>query len=55
MRLIVGFVKNAGNEEAGEDEEQVDPEETILGHSDDSALESVGGLHLAYEMEHQDH
>jgi len=48
----MGVVEDASDEEAGQDEEQVDAEEPVIGHADDGALDPVRGQHLADEMEH---
>jgi len=55
VRLVAGVVENAGDEEAGQDEEEFDAVGPIVGHADDGALDPVGRRHVAYEVKQQDH
>ena len=55
VRLVAGVVENAGDEEAGQDEEQLDAVGPVVGHADDGALDPVGRQHVADEVEQQDH
>ena len=38
-RLIVGVVEDAGDEEAGQDEEQLNAVGPVVGHADDGAFD----------------
>ena len=42
VRLVVGVVEDAGDEEAGQDEEQLDAVGPVVGHADDGAFDPVG-------------
>ena len=55
VRLVAGVVENAGDEEAGQDEEELDAVGPIVGHADDGALDPVGWQGRADEVEQQDH
>ena len=55
MRLVTGVVEDAGDEEAGQDEEQVDAVGPVARHEDDGALDPVGRQHVADEVDQQDH
>src|SRR5215472_8666575 len=55
VRLVARVVEDAGDEKTGQDEEQIDTEESVLGDADDGALDPIAGQHLADEVEHQDH
>ena len=45
VRVVVGVVEDAGDEEAGQDEEQLDAVGPVVGHADDGAFDpsSLGG------------
>ena len=55
VRLVAGVIEDAGDEEAGQDEEQVDAVGPVIGHADDGALDPVGRQRVADEVEQQDH
>ena len=55
MRLVTGVVKNAGDKEAGQDEEQVDAVAPVACYQDDGALDPVSRQHIANEVDQQDH
>jgi hypothetical protein len=54
VRLVSGVVEDAGDEEAGQNEEQLDPVRPVITHTDDGALDPVGGHRVADEVEQQD-
>jgi hypothetical protein len=55
VRLVMGVVEDAGDEEAGQDKEQLDAVRPVARHEDDGALDPVGRQHVADEVDQQDH
>lgn len=55
MRLVMGVLKNAGDEKARQNEEQFYAVGPIVGHADDDALDPVRRQGIGDKVKQQDH